>query len=613
MNNNNDKFTPKNKTKLLDSLKRHIHKKLGYQYNTSDLQQIINDTIAFVNEENPNARLKDFNKKVLIHSARRIKATYQETPQPIQSNETTRGSGVNSAYEQITKERQNEGKLNIQPIDFTIKQDEPITNPLEELKKLQENRTSLDQSYKNNEGTSIDKLFQQIEENNNEEPKPQDSFESQFSNILGASKKEENIIIPKEEIKTIKFTDQTFKNKKTPSGVAKNGEQNLIIPRTIQQSYYDKEHTLVIYGLDRNWTNIEENRYNFNVKFHGRSDARSIQQKGTASTQETFKNIVSMKLVRANLPNERLTQLVELNSNGPTFTRNNNALQYPFINLDIGSFNGEMQGTNPTINNSFTNLIVDQNYRNDTTDKNTGYLSFISSDEKQKRLFYPTPLSDIKTMRVQLKTPTGELLSQTQDRFTVEKIILGSADLSGEGTYTDISNTGYYADLSNNNNEPENINYIWIKTSSHFPISNFNIGEKVVFTGFTVDNSDNNIPNTTRIGFENFINRKEGHHVVQVAHIENNTDLSQSFIKETGNIVGYANYIIIPLELNSPETGNLTRKTYGSNTQEIALFNDIRLNPQSNCYGINTNRQIQLVFNIITRNFDGSELQPQNI
>lgn len=642
------KFNSKNKNKILHSLNFHIRQK----FNENDIENVdsinLNETISevakSVHEENPNLKLKEFNKKVLSNSFRRIKAILQSrqtankqrnslpTAQNANQLRVSRSSGVNEAYERASMSRQNEGKVNVEPINFTVENDEPIKNPMEELKRLQDSRSSFEQQFTNHnqpqpipdDSTPLDDLFnqnntQQFPQPNNQENN--DSFESQFTSILGPSPSEENINIPKQDIKTSEFTDQTFKPKRNINSKPVNAEQLTIIPRTIQQGYYDKEHTLVIYSLDRNWTNTEENRYNFNVKFHNVSDERSIIQKGTVSTQETFRNIVSMRLVRANIPNERLSQLIQITgvSNDVPVTnvnKNLNALQYPYINLDINTFNGEIQGTNSFINNSFTNLIVDQSYRSDVSNQSSGFLTFISSDENQRRIFYPTPLSDLKSMKIQLRNPTGTILSESQDRFSINSMILGSSDISSEaqfGDVSDLSNLGFYADLDLPNGEPENAKYLWLKTTQYFPSSSFNIGETIRITGFEVENSGNLVNLQSKIKFENYINRKDGHHIVSIAHIENDTDISNSFIKETGNQVGYANYIIIPFDLDSPETGSLDRITFGTQSQEIALFNDIRTTNQSSCHGINTSRQIQLIFNVITRNYDGSELRPQNI
>ena len=302
-------------------------------------------------------------------------------------------------------------------------------------------------------------------------------------------------------IKTVSIQDQTFRRKFTDkldksninqSKPAKNGEQDFIIPRTIQQGYYDKEHTLVVYGLDRNWTDRHENRYNFNLRFQDRNtNETNAQSLGTAKVSETFRNIIGIQLVNVILPNEPINTITELNDRNTTTTsRLLNVLQYPYINVDVESINGELQGTNNNIKQSFGNLRYDKDIRSDSTNKSSGYFSFLSTDPSQKRLFYPTPLSNLKHMNISIRNPLGNILLEDKDCIEVEKLFIANTDISsqcpGGSTLADLSNSIPYINTNVLPTSVGDINYMIIKTGTYFRAGHIQIGDIIRFNDIVV-------------------------------------------------------------------------------------------------------------------------------
>ena len=86
---------------------------------------------------------------------------------------------------------------------------------------------------------------------------------------------------------------------------------------------------------------------------------------------------------------------------------------------------------------------------------------------------------------------------------------------------------------------------------------------------------------------------------------------SSTVLVDGVNNVGYANFIIIPALYQNPATGSTLLEAFGANfgttltTESSLLSSPIRL--------INLNRQLNLVFRIITREMDSlPQIRPDN-
>jgi hypothetical protein len=634
------KFSARNRDKIVKSLKYYIDKQLpNFNGSTNELKELIFEKSRAIHTQEPGLDIKDFNKRVLRASFSDIK-NRRNIPATNQLQTTT----------------QPQGYIPVQPSQdstpLKLVKDEPLEDPMKELQRLQSSRNMMDNEL--NQSAGQRQKQEHDEENrpssqepslqflNNSETEGTSELESLFSTILPpdySEAKEQN-----ESIKSISIQDQTFRRRKTQQmdndeirqiRPAKNREQELIIPRTIQQGYYDKEHTLVVYGLDRNWTNMEENRYNFNLKFQAKDSVNTIRGQGTAKTNDTFRNIVGMQITSLILPNENLSSMTEAitrrdGSTPPEFltTRPLNALQYPYVNIDIGSFNGEIQGTNQHLDRSFGNMKYDTGIRARDSNAPDGFLSFIPTDKSHKRIFYPTPLANLKSMNISIRNPFGDLLSEDKDCVEVDKIYLTNTDLSAEcpggPSLADLSGSMPYIEINSPVTEARSFGYLAIKTSSFFREGYIRTGDIIRFDGVSVPEDVSSLPaitgtldTSTSIAFETFINRPEGHYVLDIGHYENvdYDSLETGGLISGGNVLGYANFIIIQLDADDPTSGSITRKLFGSSeAQDYLLHQHLSLYSQTaNPCLVNTSKQIEIVFKIFTRNYDGSELKPQNI
>jgi hypothetical protein len=681
-NENKDKIVRSLKYHLNRQLK-------GYNIDENQLQEIVNFESRTIHDAFPDLNFKDYNKKVVKRSFNYIQNLIEDgpnktSPMPSNNNPQTLTSKeiLQQSYEQYSAIRDNELKREMPTVpDFGMKMDDPIQDIDSELQKLTNSRDQMDrhlaplppkqgdvdinvkkvnmnlerQQNRNINNITLNKVQktdtnQRSDEDNNisflnnndDDDNMNITFESQFQPILlnnegnnFTNHNNNNVggLLPYKKNKVTSIEqDQIFlrKEREKISEMERNTQvktrgQDIIIPRSIQQGYYDKENNIIIHSIDRNWTNDNETRYRFRVKFEGNMDNTSVRNQGVISTRNTFNNVVGLQLVRIILPNESLHTMVELNTDRSVGKRNRmfNSLQYPYLNFNIGSFNGEIEGTNDAIQHSFTNIIYDNDFKSDLSNQSSGYLSYIPSDKTQKRIFYPTPLANLKMMDVELTNPFGNVLNNEKDALQIKRMFFGNSDISaGYSTpaNVDISNSIPYV-YNGTETDVSEQNYIVIQTQKYFRAETVQIGDIVQFTDVSVpEDSDNKaeitttLEDSTKVNFQNFINRKEGHHVVAIAHYDDITDNMNVPLTSGPNTVGYANFIVIEKKKSDYTEGYQGGYLYGgSNAQDYALHQHMYLYDQtSNAYGLNTNKQVHIVFKVYTRHYDGSDIQPQN-
>ena len=106
--------------------------------------------------------------------------------------------------------------------------------------------------------------------------------------------------------------------------------------------------------------------------------------------------------------------------------------------------------------------------------------------------------------------------------------------------------------------------------------------------------------------FCQWINRPEGHIVVNTAFTNTTTS-----VQDGTNEVGYANLIVIQARYQDPTTGSIFVNPFGTTFGET--LNSFGASLQSPVRLINLNKQLQLVFRIITREMDSlPQIRPDN-
>jgi hypothetical protein len=385
--------------------------------------------------------------------------------------------------------------------------------------------------------------------------------------------------------------------------------QDVIKAQSDVVSYRDNEFNLFIYSADRDWVNnTAENRYNFTVNFDPANNRVGFGL--SPSTYIKFKNIARIELVKVIMPTEGIDTLtIKDPSTGARNTDGNiNVFSYPYLQVRVDELNTNGFGTNDGLNNSFGVVSYDAYWTSDSGLKNRGFTRLVPKFLKCQKVYYPTPLSTLQKMTIQIQKPDGTLLNSSADALDISGIVT-SAQLASHpawqsGSTSSVAGTKYY-DTSGE--------YLWIQTKNWFSQFAVTQGDRIVLNNVALP-STFTPTGLASTDFLNYINRSEGHVVVDIAQANL---LGSVFTIATGsNIVGYSNFIIIRNHFNDPKTGSTSLVTLGgTSTLNTAFLNGLVAAPGlASGRLLNLSHQIQIIFRVITRDMDSAtRLRPDNL
>ena len=373
-------------------------------------------------------------------------------------------------------------------------------------------------------------------------------------------------------------------------------ESMINLQRDTQPKYIEKVHYININSVDRLWEQNSESRYNFKVFFNQNS-----KFEGAAISQQ-YKNIVSVELVSAILP---------IDTTINTFDTRIYAgiMKYPYLLLRIDELDNVFKGTNNWTDRAFSTLLFDKVYHTNTlsSDYVSGTTtSIVNSNPKtgftpeymrgfmkfnpayfEKKKFYNNPLANLTRMSISITDPRGNFINSQNDVLSLSNIGFTS-NLSVIGSTLEISASNAFPYVNQSN-------YKMIKLTSTSTFSNrlFRIGDNVLIKDFTSNVSLSAANNST---FNTFINRAEGHYIVNL-DLESNVDGgNKSFIQNL--------YISPPGSYSA--TSNSVAGYYDETTIDFteATFGTL----------INLDLQTHLLFRIVTRDPDTEKvLKPINV
>tara|TARA_B100000674_G_C37944276_1_gene964127 strand:+ start:184 stop:2193 length:2010 start_codon:yes stop_codon:yes gene_type:complete len=328
-----------------------------------------------------------------------------------------------------------------------------------------------------------------------------------------------------------------------------------ILPE-IDVKKYMNSYQLEINSIDRKFnSNSNYNNFNFQVLFNQADDLTN-----SATIQNKLKNIYELKLQSVILP-------IEYSVSSNLDNRQNicvSALNYPFLLVQIEEFDGPYESTNNIINKSFCKIIYDDRWENSLTDF-SGYLRMRPIDTEKSKLFYPTPLASLNRLTIKIVTPTGESFSNTKDFSFIKSISYDNTN-----NYIKLLLTKYMKSTN-------------LKKNDIISIKNINLINQL----FT--------PEVQQIKnkFCNFINKKEGHCIIDTSSSNSNTFnlINEVYIKNDSYI--------------DDENGAIINENYGSDThfnEFISLIENCVLEKESIL--INNNLQTHFTFTVNTHEND---------
>ena len=308
-----------------------------------------------------------------------------------------------------------------------------------------------------------------------------------------------------------------------------------------------KNHTIIINSIDRNWYSYSnESPYNFLVKLGGSpKDQYSI-------VSHDYKNVVSFSIEKIILPNRYCIH--SYNSNVTPRLNDN-----PYLALTVKGINYSSYGTNKTLNNTigiYTPLLPMP-----ITLSEVSYLEF-KNTSVQKKEYNPTPEGYISALDLSITTPSGLIVSNTNDVLDIYSIFLNSAT---SNIYTNI-----------------NINdSLIIQTKTYFNPIEFRKNDLISIKNYKYHNDSFGECNI----FNSWINSESGHYILNIGKSNPATTLYNQLI------------IPIPAAL-SRNTGNIVVESWFSNF-DMKILSNVAIQDNSGKL-INVNTQSHLVVNIKT-------------
>jgi len=356
-----------------------------------------------------------------------------------------------------------------------------------------------------------------------------------------------------------------------------------------KRNYINRENLLIINSGDRDWFNENEDRYSFQMRFKPSTGDNGETGLGV---EVIYKNIVSFELIRVLMAIENI--IIPFDNR---FFIDYKSL--PYIALKIDELQPLYSGTNSRINNTFAKLLFDKDHTNEvivnpldngkeiyknkySRQLKRGYSS-MAPMSNEKKTFYPAPLASLNRLTLSMLTPYGENIKNHTDVLTVNNVRFKALDADTDDLSLELDNT---TGFPNDNIEDKETYYLEIETT---PFNNrvFKLGDNVKFKGFDSPSKDDNIEN-----FKNFINRDEGHYIINLELQVNGMNGNEGYIKKFYiSPPGSIDYI------NGSKVGNYNISGDLKNTET--------------CKVINQSLQTHFVFKVVTREDDTSQFIKQ--
>jgi hypothetical protein len=398
--------------------------------------------------------------------------------------------------------------------------------------------------------------------------------------------------------------------------------QNYVVREERTVNYREIENNLFIYSADRDWLrNNKENRYSFTVNFDPAANGQSFNP--TLSAQQKFKNIVRIELIKCIMAGESLDVTVKKRTDPDipdTYLTDtdyqDNILNLPYITVRVAELENNNYGTDNFIDRSFGVLQYDAAWHSDISQVtcSKGYIAMIPKFLKCQKEFYPTPLSTLQKLTIDIRRPNGELISNSPDTYDIMGIIGAEPNITLPGpmypftVFPTASAFNVFAPPAPVA-QPNPGNF-FIVTNKYFSKFDMCVGDRIQISGYTYSDAALNEPtygNALR-DFCNWINNPQGHIVIGIGYTDTNTSLVDG-----PNNVGYANVIVIQTRYQDPTSGSTLISPFGNLPDFASVLNNFGAALQSPCRLINLNKQLNLVFRVITREMDSlPQIRPDN-
>jgi hypothetical protein len=250
--------------------------------------------------------------------------------------------------------------------------------------------------------------------------------------------------------------------------------------------YHNIQKYISINSIDREWVN-DIKRYSYSVTFN--SD----------NINGSYKNIRSIEVGKVIIPEEISETINILNLPNKTQFNYEFSFSYPYLILRIEEFNDVYDGTNDNVRKSFCKLVYHRSYK---APNGRGYV-ILKPLQKEKKYFYPSPLSLLNRLTISVLKPNGFLLNDSNDSYKLFKL----------------------------DYDPFNPNFFQVVTDVFFDKNEFYVGDVILVKNFIINSTAQPVQ-AKRL--TDYINKPDGHEILQIGSTNNNGFWRSFYIKAIG-------------------------------------------------------------------------------
>ena len=217
-----------------------------------------------------------------------------------------------------------------------------------------------------------------------------------------------------------------------------------------KRKYINREHLITINSGDRDWfNNTNETRFSFQVKFNPSvtsTDLNGTEYVGSTSAglPQEYKNVTSIEMIRVLMAVENII----IPFDNRIFI---DFKSLPYIVLKIDEIDGLYSGTNKNIDKAFAHLLWDK----DNSSEIGNSINILQKYSRQfkrgyclmaplgfeKKTYYPSPLSSLNRLTLNLSTPLGHKIYNHPDVLKIKTVKMVELTISDEDEDSIVAST----------------------------------------------------------------------------------------------------------------------------------------------------------------------------
>ena len=232
-----------------------------------------------------------------------------------------------------------------------------------------------------------------------------------------------------------------------------------------------------------------------------RFTARSSGNQDTASLLKSYHDVAWIEATHIVLPMEIMQATGSVV--GPKgYYRMEFSFAFQYVTLRIDGFDNTYDGTNDAVRRAFAVFIYESDYK---APNGRGYV-VLKPSQGERHDFQSAPLSTLRDLTLSILKPNGTLFNGSRDDFTVSHV------------------------------QYETMNRLFLKlvVNQYFDRNEFYVGDYVSIQGFKLSRRDGTISQEYVAALEAYLNRSQGHEIVQMGATNDSGFVNMLYILAPG-------------------------------------------------------------------------------